>query len=220
MDKRDFTRFESNMRFGRKSDSKTTHWNWKHNMYRTTVQTKKWNITFLYDWEELEWCFAVKHVFLPCQFVRFSRGKNCMSVSARVQFFQRKIERINNTVARHVLLISRICFLHKQKIVKMLMNNKFKAQGRNRKSYQKFALSCFSVTCFKHVGLPWPISALDRKQVRGYTCIPNIMLMNQIQWYITKYVHKQSVSQYLGWYMCWKKSVVWDIDLWIIKIGE
>ena len=39
--------------------------------------------------------------------------KICTSASARVQFFQRKIERIN-TVARHVLLKSRICFLHKQ----------------------------------------------------------------------------------------------------------
>ena len=51
---------------------------------------------------------------------------------------------------------------------KMLMNYKFKAQRLNRKSHRKFALSCFSVTCFKHVGLLWPISALDRKQVRGY----------------------------------------------------
>ena len=48
------------------------------------------------------------------------------------------------------------------------MNNKFKAQSLNRKSYRKFTLSWFSVTCFKHVGLLWPISALDRKQVRGY----------------------------------------------------
>ena len=40
---------------------------------------------------------------------------------------------------------------------KMLMNNKFKAQSLNRKSYRKFALSCFSITCFKHVGLLWPI---------------------------------------------------------------
>ena len=51
----------------------------------------------------------------------------------------------------------------------MLMNNKFKARSLNRKSYRKFTMSCFSVTCFKHVGLLWPISALDRKQVRGYT---------------------------------------------------
>ena len=50
----------------------------------------------------------------------------------------------------------------------MLMNNKFKAQSLNRKSYRKFTLSWFSVTCFKHFGLLWPISALDRKQVRGY----------------------------------------------------
>ena len=48
------------------------------------------------------------------------------------------------------------------------MNNKFKAQSLNRKSYRKFALSCFSVTCFKHVGLLWPISALDGKQVHDY----------------------------------------------------
>ena len=50
---------------------------------------------------------------------------------------------------------------------KMLMNNKFKAQNLNRKSYRKFTLSCFSVTCFKHVGLLWPFSVLHRKQVRG-----------------------------------------------------
>ena len=48
------------------------------------------------------------------------------------------------------------------------MNNKFKAQSLNRKSYRKFTLIWFSVTCFKHVGILWPISALDRKQVRGY----------------------------------------------------
>ena len=50
----------------------------------------------------------------------------------------------------------------------MLMKNKFKAQSLNRKSYRKFTLSWFSVTCFKHVGLLWPISALDRKQVCSY----------------------------------------------------
>ena len=48
------------------------------------------------------------------------------------------------------------------------MNNKFREQSLNRKSYLKFT-SCFSVTCFKHVGLLWPISAVDRKQVSGYT---------------------------------------------------
>ena len=48
------------------------------------------------------------------------------------------------------------------------MNNKSKAQSLNRKSYQKFTLSCFSVTWFKHVVLLWPIKALDRKQVRSY----------------------------------------------------
>ena len=47
------------------------------------------------------------------------------------------------------------------------MNNKFKAQSLNRKSYRIFT-SCCSVTCFKHVGLLWTISPLDRKQVRGY----------------------------------------------------
>ena len=49
------------------------------------------------------------------------------------------------------------------------MNNQLKAQSLNRKSYRKFTLSYFSVTCYKHVELLWPISALDRKQVRGYT---------------------------------------------------
>ena len=48
----------------------------------------------------------------------------------------------------------------------MLMNKQFQAQSLNRKSYRKFT-SYFGVTCFKHVGLLWPISALDRKQVPG-----------------------------------------------------
>ena len=61
-----------------------------------------------------------------------------------------------------------LLFTQTTKSWKMLMNNKFKAQSVNRKSYRKFTLSWFSVTCFKHVGLLWPISALDRKQVRGY----------------------------------------------------
>ena len=47
------------------------------------------------------------------------------------------------------------------------MNNQFKAQSLNRKSYRKFTLSYFSVTSFKHVGLLWPITALDRKQEWG-----------------------------------------------------
>ena len=69
------------------------------------------------------------------------------------------------------------CFNHisafytKTKSWKILTNNKFKAKSLNRKSYWKFKLSWFSVTCFKHVGLLWPISALDRKQVRGYLMI-------------------------------------------------
>ena len=66
------------------------------------------------------------------------------------------------------------CFNHasafytNNRLVKMLMNIKLKAQSLNRKSYLKFTLSWFSFTCFKNIGLLWPISALDRKQVRGY----------------------------------------------------
>ena len=51
----------------------------------------------------------------------------------------------------------RLCFDHapafymNNNIEKMLMNNKFKAQTLNRKSYKKFTLPCFKVTCFKHV---------------------------------------------------------------------
>ena len=37
----------------------------------------------------------------------------------------------------------------------------------HRKSYRKFMLPYFSVTCFKHVMQLWPISALDRTHVRG-----------------------------------------------------
>ena len=68
------------------------------------------------------------------------------------------------------------------------MNNKFKAQSLNRKSYRKF-MSWFSVTCFKHVGLLWPISALDRKQVRGYD------------------VHRQCVSA--CWVPMWALYAIW-----------
>ena len=41
------------------------------------------------------------------------RGKNCTSFSARVQFFERKIERINRPT-RAVLLQSRNCFIYEQ----------------------------------------------------------------------------------------------------------
>ena len=78
--------------------------------------------------------------------------ENCTSASTRVQFFQRKIERIN-TVARHVLLWTRMLSTQTTKSWKMLMNNQLKALSLNRKSYRKFTLSWFSVTCFKHVGL-------------------------------------------------------------------
>ena len=79
-------------------------------------------------------------------------------------------ERIN-TVARHDvlrLLITHLLSTQTTNSWKMLMNYKFQAQSLNRKSYRKFTLSCFSVTCFKHVGLFWPIRALNRKQVSGY----------------------------------------------------
>ena len=66
------------------------------------------------------------------------------------------------------VLITHLISTQTTKSWKMLMNNQFKAQSLNQKSYQKFMLSYFSVTCFKHVGLLWPISMLDRKQVRGY----------------------------------------------------
>ena len=72
-------------------------------------------------------------------------------------------------VVKHVFaLITHLLSIQTTKSWKMLMNNQFKAQSLNRKSHRKFTLSYFSLTCFKHVGLLWPISALDRKQVRGY----------------------------------------------------
>ena len=64
-------------------------------------------------------------------------------------------------------LITHLLSIQTTKSWKMLMNNKFKAHSLNRKAYLKFTLSWFSVTCFQHVGLLWPISALDRKQVSG-----------------------------------------------------
>ena len=77
-------------------------------------------------------------------------------------------------------LITQLLSTQTTKSSKMLMNNKFKAQSLNRKSYRKFTLSWFSVTCFKHVGLLWPISALDRKQVRGYVLFP--ITASSYQW--------------------------------------
>ena len=59
---------------------------------------------------------------------------------------------------------------------KLLINNKFKAQSLNQKSHRKFTLSCFSITCFKHVVSLWPISVLDRKQVHGYIYSMSIYL--------------------------------------------
>ena len=73
------------------------------------------------------------------------------------------------------------CSFSSTKSCKNLMNSKFKAQSLNQKYQRKFTFSWFSVTFFKHVGLLWPISALDRKQVRGYVffngrCIPGLIL--------------------------------------------
>ena len=65
-------------------------------------------------------------------------------------------------------LITHLLSIQTTKSWKILINNQFKSQSLNRKSYRKLTLSYFSVTCFKHVELLWPISALDRKQVRGY----------------------------------------------------
>ena len=53
----------------------------------------------------------------------FSREK-CTSASARVQFSQRKIERIN-TPTRHVCFDHASAFYTSNNTVKMLMNNKF-----------------------------------------------------------------------------------------------
>ena len=79
------------------------------------------------------------------------------------------------------------CFNHasafytNNKIVEMLIINKFKALSLNRKSYRKFTLSWFSVTCFKHVGLLWPISALDKKQAWYWSVFP-IYFEASIHW--------------------------------------
>ena len=99
----------------------------------------------------------------------FRAGK-CTSTSARVQFFQRKLTNWRNSKTCFAL-ITHLLSTQTTKSWKMLTNNKFKAQSLNPKSYRKFTLSCFSITCFKHVGLVWPISTLDRKQVRGYMIV-------------------------------------------------
>ena len=114
-------------------------------------------------------CMSCSKTYLATVLIRsiFAREKLHERFSAGA-VFQRKIERIN-TVARHVFaLITHLLSIQTTKSWKILMNNQLKAQSLNRKSYRKFTLSYFSVTCYKHVELLWPISALDRKQVRGY----------------------------------------------------
>ena len=81
------------------------------------------------------------------------------------------------------------------------MNNKFKAQSLNRKSYRKFTLSWFSVTCFKYVGLLWPISALDRKQVRGYH-------LNCPQWSLGPYLNMKTVFPSHAWDFHYRNKTV------------
>ena len=84
-------------------------------------------------------------------------------------------------------LITHLLSTQTTKSWQMLRNNKFKAQNLNRKSYWKFTWSWFSVTCLKHVGLLWPISMLDRKQLRSYVCVTQPQWVNDSghQWTLT-----------------------------------
>ena len=101
-------------------------------------------ICSIFAWEKLHYRFSASAVFPGQNRTNYHSSKTCFA------------------------FITHLLSAQTTKLWKMLMNNKFKAQSLNRKSYRKFTLSWFSVTCFKHVGLLWPISALDRKQVRGY----------------------------------------------------
>ena len=112
-----------------------------------------------------QWSFVIKHVLLLCWFIRFSCVKNCTSALVECSFSAQN--RTNKHISKTCFaLIKHLLSMQTTKSWKMLMNNQFKAQSLNRKFYRKYT-SYFSVTCFKHVGLLWPISALDRKQVRG-----------------------------------------------------
>ena len=122
------------------------------------------------------------------------------------------------------------CFNHasafyaNNKSWKMLRNNQFKAQSLNRKSYRKFTLSYLSVTCFKHVGLLWTVSALDRKQVRG--CATFIVTSCGIR-YPWKYSNLAKSSMHLPHYpnasFILSYAVDWD-NIWefyeIIFVGK
>ena len=74
------------------------------------------------------------------------RGKNCTSASARVQFFQRKSNELTDQQ-------DMFCYNHasafytSNNIVKMLMNNKFKAQTVTGNPTGNYRWQLFNVTC-------------------------------------------------------------------------
>ena len=124
-----------------------------------------------------------------------------------MQFFLRENRTNQHSCRTCFALITHLLSTQTTKSWKMLMNNKFKAQSLNRKSYQKFT-SCFSVTCFKHVGLLWPISALDRKQVRGYAFeCPTWMRYVWANWHVPIQTYGHQTTLYIslnstGEYVC------------------
>ena len=101
-------------------------------------------ICSIFAWEKLHERFSASGVFPAQDRTNYHSRKRCFA------------------------LITHLISIQTKGSWKMVMNNKFKAQSLNRKSYRKSTMSWFSVTCFKHVGLLWPISVIDRKQVRGY----------------------------------------------------
>ena len=80
-------------------------------------------------------------------------GKNCTSASARVQFFERKVEQINNGSNKTCFaLIAHLLSIRAITSWKMLMNNKFKAQTLTNPTgnfrFQILASRALNMSCY------------------------------------------------------------------------
>ena len=106
----------------------------------------------------------------------------------------------------------------------MLMNNKFKAQTLNRKSYRKFT-SCFSVTCFNiscyfdqsarsiesRCVVKVMASAPNRWQ--AITCTINSLAPGKFEWNF-RYLIFQIISVIDGWVISCELALRWmSLDL-------
>ena len=90
-------------------------WNWLKVLIRKWFETYRFVHSLSEPRAWISKCIRFVEKKISCLSVNsfdFAREK-CMSASARVQFFQRKIERITR-LTRHVLLYSRICFLYEE----------------------------------------------------------------------------------------------------------